>query len=479
MSSGWRLIAKPFLAVEEIEVNGSQVRLSANGRGLALDSGSDADALELAQFLTSMRAPDAPLWADQSLVTSMDPLLRQLDQNGLLSEGASPDQHRDRHEAERDRSVAALAAWFAEARAHCGPEVTACLRAWASRALAPTQEASDAENNLFAWALEQMTIYWNRSAPTVIGTALTALERAGVTEGYELPERYIHDPLSDLAAISAELDAFATVSLLAAIKRVAVAAPTCEGSLTGAGLALGVEQAAYAYLTNRPSNLPGAAQHGSIRLARGIYVEQFHLSSRFVEAICPLLERRSNAISDPPSSSTTRRRLATRSWRPPPARPWVSPGTNSRSIPLPTWVAYIDALIAMAGTSPVSFLASILVAEGLPGSRPAVADLLADSGLLGEVSQTAGVHDQLNVDLDHTYLSRRLLSRCRAIPAADADEALLGVAMMLELNRWAWSLAAWFYGPPAGPQTHTWLGLRPRDIVVFAQSSSDGKGVLG
>ena len=150
------------------------------------------------------------------------------------------------------------------------------------------------------------------------------------------------------------------------------------------------------------------------------------------------------------------------------------------STPLPTWVAYIDTLIAAAGTSPVSFLTSILIAEGLPGTRPAVADMLARRGLLAGAAQAAGVHEQLNIDLDHTYLSRRLLANCRHVPAADVARALQTAAMMLELNRWAWDLVAWFYGPRSGPRTHTWLGLRPHDIANFADwATSSTRRIVG
>ena len=321
MTSGWQLIAKPYLAVDDIAVAGPTVTLNASSQGLRVETESDRDAIEVAQLLSSIRSPESPVWTDESRLASLETLFHQLDQHGLIGESASPEDSSSEEAAELERTISELAAWLEEACLACGPDLTVQLRSWAADAVAQTRGRSDSEQNLWAWVLDHMTAYWHRSAPTVIGTALTAFTRAGIAADDQLPERYLHDPLSDTAAISAELDA----------PRLPKSAGDTYQSRSGGAQPLGPADR-HRPRAGRRENNHVISRRPPQRL-RGNDQTRFGppRSRNLRRTIPPVLTLRGSYLpaartaeqglsTDPISSATTQRKSATRPWRQQPVR---------------------------------------------------------------------------------------------------------------------------------------------------------------
>jgi hypothetical protein len=204
------------------------------------------------------------------------------------------------------------------------------------------------------------------------------------------------------------------------------------------------------------------------RLAHGTYVEQFHLTRRFVEVILPMLAKRLTRPLRTRMFKYYEEEVGHEVFE---LQACLALGLErvavERATPLPGWTCYLDMFARVAAIDPVGFLASILITEGLPGTHTPVNDLLeAANALAGtNVLQVMRAHEELNVELDHTTLARRFLSEVHAISPLAQRRALDHVLLLVELNFRAWEDLWSYYAKPGVETLHHDFGVSQSHMV--------------
>jgi hypothetical protein len=180
----------------------------------------------------------------------------------------------------------------------------------------------------------------------------------------------------------------------------------------------------------------------------GPYIEQYHVTRRFVEIVCPLLSKRlapplrammfryfSEEVGHEALESTTCAALG------------VSERALQLMLPLPLHFAFVDALTVVAETDPIASLASIMVIEGVFGEPPRLSLRLAAVGRMNpSFPETAQQHEDLNETLNHNSIARDAFEHISAVSPGRQARAMQRVLFLLELNHRAWSGITGFYG---------------------------------
>ena len=190
-------------------------------------------------------------------------------------------------------------------------------------------------------------------------------------------------------------------------------------------------------------------------LVAGPFIEQYHVTRRFVEIVAPLLSRRLSAalrgmmfryfseeVGHEALESTTCEALG------------VSPAALARAIPLPLHFAFVDALTVVADADPISSFAAIMVIEGIFGEPPKMSLRLAAVARKNPAfREISGDHDELNETLNHNSISRDAFENISAVNPAVQIRVMRRILFLLELNHRAWHGIAEFYGK----QDELWL----------------------
>ncbi|WP_109482805.1 hypothetical protein [Paraburkholderia sp. C35] len=202
-------------------------------------------------------------------------------------------------------------------------------------------------------------------------------------------------------------------------------------------------------------------------LVKGLYIEQYHVTDRFVEILGPLLSRR------------LKRNLRTRLFQyfqeeygheAFELATCVALGMNETdvraSVPLPLTALYIDAYTVLAHRLPTAFFTSIMVTEGLRDQHSPVHEHIA---ALVEHALHAGdivaKHGETNDELNHPSLSRLFLADVPHVSAAEQRYSLEAALFMLEVNMRQLESVAFFYGAQAQLQFHgLHEGRRPLEV---------------
>jgi len=183
-------------------------------------------------------------------------------------------------------------------------------------------------------------------------------------------------------------------------------------------------------------------------LIAGPYIEQYHVTRRFVEIIAPLLSRRlspqlrrtmfqyySEEIGHEALESTTCEALG------------VSQRALDLAVPLPLHFAFVDALTVVAELDPIASFAAIMVIEGVFGEPPRMSLRLASVGEANPAFRSvAQEHDELNDTLNHNSIARDCFEHVSAVSPPRQLNALRRILFLLELNHRAWNGIAEFYG---------------------------------
>jgi len=176
----------------------------------------------------------------------------------------------------------------------------------------------------------------------------------------------------------------------------------------------------------------------------GTYVEQYHVTRRFVEIITPLLSKQ----LAPEVRSLLFRYFQEEYGHEKFERDTclalgVGSEALSLSTPLPMTTAFVDVLTALATADPLGFLVSVTATEGLHGQEFKMSELLSESP---ELRRAAGRHDSLNVELNHSSIPRLALAYVESVPPLSQARALAHLAFILELNFRSWESIGSFYG---------------------------------
>jgi hypothetical protein len=195
-------------------------------------------------------------------------------------------------------------------------------------------------------------------------------------------------------------------------------------------------------------------------LVVGCYIEEYHVTRRFVEIIAPLLHKRlalplralmfryySEEVGHEAFERTT----------------CLTLGVNSvaleKAVPLPLHLGFVDALTLAAESDPIALFTMIMVTEGMIGDRSTVSGKLANVGKRHrEFRKVSRRHDQLNHHLNHASIARYAFAEIEAISVKRQQGAISWLLFMLELNHRAWDGVASFYGCQDRLRMHGFLG---------------------
>ncbi|GBH23623.1 hypothetical protein [Burkholderia vietnamiensis] len=191
-----------------------------------------------------------------------------------------------------------------------------------------------------------------------------------------------------------------------------------------------------------------ALNGGYSPLVAGPFIEQYHVTRRFVEIIAPLLSMRlsiplrtmmfryyGEESGHEALESTTCEALG------------VAPRMPAQIVPLPLHFAFVDALTLLADVDPVSSFAAIMVVEGIFGEPPKMSlRLMAAVKDNDAFHSVSGDHEELNESLNHNSISRDTFEQIAAIDPVRQTIAMRRILFLLELNPRAWSGIAGFYG---------------------------------
>ncbi len=183
-------------------------------------------------------------------------------------------------------------------------------------------------------------------------------------------------------------------------------------------------------------------------LIQGIYIEQFHVTTRFVEIIGPLLAKRFKPAIRTRFFNYFHEEFGHEEYELDTCKALGLERNHVESaIPLPMTTVYVDAYTVLAQTSPLSFMLSIMITEGLLNHKNPFHDRL-DQLIHKALKADAisSLHHKLNDELNHSSLSRLFLADVDYVSPTQQRQMLNAALFMLELNFRSLEESAFFYG---------------------------------
>lgn len=476
---------QPRLSVDSVDhdLGDATIRLRSSGQTYRLAVDDDEAAAQLANDLRTLTESSAPLWStlresgEQSVWYD---LATFLDTHSLIAEGRDGAMGHIATQTERvrdcaERTAAVVLRALAPAQRACAAAHASLLRRGLDRFSAtrplfePSGDPFDAavQPNFYLGLLLVEFEYFRRSSPlTLAGVDLLLAAVANESGGESLAVR---EPLSDVAGVYDERDLASHLWLVAQ----ALAASTGDDAArfpnapipelspnSGLEFMRQTELVTRDTLANWGENAFVAALDelgGAFApLVAGPFIEQYHVTSRFVEIIAPLLRLRlavplrkmafqyfSEEYGHEALESTTCQALG------------VAEEMLEQIVPLPLHYAFVDALTLLADVDPISSFASVMVIEGVFGEPPRMSLRLAAAARDNAAFRAIfGEHEELNVSLNHNSLSRDLFERVTAISPSRQLLAMRRILFLLELNHRAWAGITAFYGPQRELRLH-------------------------
>lgn len=213
---------------------------------------------------------------------------------------------------------------------------------------------------------------------------------------------------------------------------------TAEKLLTNALQQLGVSS----YSTALAEQLRGISP-----LVQGIYIEQFHVTCRFVEIIGPLLTRRFKPELRSRMFNYFQEEFGHEEYELETcAALGLDPACVESSIPLPLSTLYIDTYSVLAQEAPLAFMLALMVTEGMLEQKSplhAKLDDIIEQSI--QAREIASKHHEVNDDLNHSSLTRLFLSEVQHLSPQQQVEMLQAALFILEVNFRALEEAAVFY----------------------------------
>lgn len=177
------------------------------------------------------------------------------------------------------------------------------------------------------------------------------------------------------------------------------------------------------------------------------FVEQYYVTSRFVDAITPamaarlrpaLRERIFRYFAEEVGHEVMERATC------------VALGVPDERIenylPMPYFLGFIEAFVVVAGIDPLTFLTSVMVTEGLPGDPFGINDLLGDPSSYGpEFESVFRHHEGINDSVSHALLARALLSEVPSVSRERHRAAVDATVFLTEVAERAWQLLMDFH----------------------------------
>lgn len=463
---------RPFLDVDAVEVSltTNMVTLRAREISRAVQCDSAVVAAELAAGLNSLRDPADPLWASIRIgedAQGWGELLQHVDDWTLIRDCGAP------HIAGLDevREIRdSVAEAVADIRRRVGPERQVELKRIAAHVL----DSLDACDVIEAWSHPNFYVgvlgLMARAARDRAPETHLALREALTALVADRPPDMCVDPnisrglygTEDLRIRLTAAVNFLVASLEPDAQRRWIAPPKVKATISGIDFAVTAERALRAGLAQVGSerfirSLVGQTAHSPVVV--GCYVEEYHVTRRFVEMITPLMAKSlsprlralvfryyAEEVGHEAFERATCRSLG------------VDPILLDRSYPLPLHVAFVDLFTQLAVDDPLGFFAAVSITEGLLGDTSPLPQLL--SKIADEQTEFRSVyrnHDELNNTLNHAAICRIALQEVTAVPPAAQYKSLSSLTFLLELNARAWEGVTAYYGPQSEFEHHGWL----------------------
>lgn len=464
---------KPYLRIDAVEIDPER-RLIEIIQGdqtyhLAIDSAPAA--IQLAEELNRLKDRSSPLWDAMRGTPEDGPwrhVLTFLDNRSLIAEGcdAGAEILRSRKgvveqciEATAARSVLGL-----------GPECAAVVAANAARlrqialkrlkgAAVPFDffDAQEEPNFFIALVMAELA-YFERSSPLTLTAVECLLARmagkAGVSleDNGDLQEALALYDLKDLEShlwlVAQALVASAAAGALRLPTPPVPALPQSSGLEFMRQTEVMTRTTLKMWGQNPYVAALDALDDTYSPLVAGPFIEQYHVTRRFVEIIAPLLSKRlasplrqmmfqyyGEEVGHEALESTTCEALG------------VEQAALDRAMPLPLHFAFVDVLTLLAEIDPFAAFASIMAIEGVFGEPPKMSLRLAAVARTNPAFQgLAGDHDDLNEDLNHNSIARDAFESIAAAPSATQGRVMRRILFLLELNHRAWGGIADYYG---------------------------------
>jgi len=461
---------RPLLCVESIEHEKGRatVRLHSGANIYRLAFDDDEAAAQLAADLGTLRHSDAPLWTllrDSAPESPWFSLGAFLDTHSLIAEGR--DDAIYQLTAQRERVQAVVASTRAVLLSGLAPERRAILSKHATMmrqalllpfGLDPELFDPAKQPNFFLALLTLEFEYFRRFSPLTLAAADLLL--SSLVEESETID-CLRDDVSDVAGLYDERDLLAHLwlvgcSLVCSTGEDAVRMPTA--SIPEVRLASGLEFMRQTELLTRETLL-GWGENPYVTavdalggkyspLVAGPFIEQYHVTRRFVEIIAPLLSTRlakplrsiafryySEEYGHEALESTTCEALG------------VAEATLEKVVPLPLHFAFVDMLTLFADVDPITSFAAVMTIEGIFGEPPKMSlRLVAAARENAAFRAVASEHDELNESLNHNSISRNLFEQLLAVSPGRQIATMRRILFLLELNHRAWGDIADFYG---------------------------------
>jgi hypothetical protein len=477
----FRRYREPSLCVDAIVQDGASLDLRAGRQTYRLAFDDASAAAEIGADLATLNDSAAPLWSTLRASpkdSAWDALGTFLDERSLIREGRNgaaaglAEQAREVEACIVDTIVALMAGLSAARQALAAVHAAELRRDLAASAAAARPYDADrdpfdaaAQPNFYLALLAIEFEYFRRFSPITLAAADAMLARIAGDGGgcldssaalWEACGLYdLHDLKSHLWLVGC--------CLVASTAEDARRFPTPglpEVVLTsGLEFMRRTEILTRETLSNWPENAYVAAldalNDSYAPLVAGPFIEQYHVTRRFVEIVAPLLSRRlapplramlfryfGEEVGHEELESTTCEAMG------------VSPRALAQTVPLPLHFAFVDALTLVADADPIASFAAIMVIEGVFGEPPKMSLRLAAVARANPAfREIAGDHDELNETLNHNSISRDMFEHVLAVSPATQLRAMRRILFLLEVNHRAWKGIVDFYGP----QDELWL----------------------
>jgi hypothetical protein len=183
-------------------------------------------------------------------------------------------------------------------------------------------------------------------------------------------------------------------------------------------------------------------------LVQGLFIEQYHVTQRFVEIIAPLMTKRLRSPLKRRVYKYFQEELGHEVFERETCEALGVPmAALDAALPLPLFQAYVDAFTVFGRYDPIGYISSIMVTEGMVGTENPLHDRLEELvSTRANYQQIVKRHDDLNIELNHAALSRLFFCELSEISPAAQRRALANLAFLLELNIRAMDQASDFYG---------------------------------
>lgn len=431
--------------------------------------------------LSSLLSPNSTIWrrltTDEEVASIWRPIIQRLDECGLIV-GAGGTTNVDSGLDDIERAIASASDFFvreaerngllvptlqcsrtifqAAARRYLATsawsELTACYHSGTeSVAINPFDE-----KDFYLLTLRLQVTSWAFGSPASIFACCELLDRtlyllqardtsySNESKSTALITRLLLAGYSKIAVLE-HLNCLHRILLSAgheSSKRIRHTSESIPEQCCGMELALLGEREALRCLRELgPSKYTRNVTAGSVSrsVVLGTYVQEYHVTKRFVEIIAPMLSKQLRP--------SLRRRMFRyyeeevgheRFERDTCLSLGVQSAELDETFPLPLHTAFVDIFTLCALQEPVAYLLSIFVTEGLFGAPSDVNERLADHVDSMRFREVSRRHERLNDELNHPSLTRLALNDIQSVDSSSIRRAIDFLRYFVELNWRAW-----------------------------------------